>query len=52
MLNFGEENVTFQLRELAGVGNVGGLYKMSLSVMSRMIDMDKKKEGNHESYDR
>ena len=43
MLNFGEENVTFRLHELAGVGNVEELYKMSLSVMSRMIDMDKKK---------
>ena len=51
MLNFGEENVTFPLHKLAGVRNVGGLYKMSLSVMSRMMGMDKK-VGNYGSYDR
>ena len=43
MLNFREEKVTFQLHELAGVGSVVGLYKMSLSVMSRMMNMDKKR---------
>ena len=43
MLNFVEENVTFPLHEVAGVGNVVGLYQISLSVMSRMVDMDKKR---------